>query len=146
MSCHAWPPTVHNEGHSLLRSGSPTVNTILSHWASFPPLCALPCICPSFFSPFFHIFFISSVWGEAELSVSTRESKRGRDKNWIVRGRERQREQICRTAWRPAWGHACHFSFHPSRLLAGAYAHKSAYCTWASAELRWAGGGGWEAP
>lgn len=57
VSCHAWPPTVHNEGHSLLRSGSPTVNTVLSHWASFPPLCALPCICPSFFSPLFHIFF-----------------------------------------------------------------------------------------
>lgn len=91
-------------------------------------------------------FFLSVQFGVKQNLVCRQERARGRDKNWIVRGRERQREQICRTAWRPAWGHACHFSFHPSRLLAGAYAHKSAYCTWASAELRWAGGGGWEAP
>ena len=37
VGCHARPPTVHNEGHSPFCSGSPTVNTILSHWASFPP-------------------------------------------------------------------------------------------------------------
>lgn len=52
VGCHARPPTVHNEGHSPFCSGSPTVNTILSHWASFPPPCALP-----------H-FFLDPVWGK----------------------------------------------------------------------------------
>lgn len=52
--CHARPPTVHNERHSPFCSGSPTVNTILSHWASFPPLV------PSLLSvPLFSLFNIS---------------------------------------------------------------------------------------
>lgn len=35
--CHMRPPTAHNEGHPPFCSGSPTVSTIPSHWASFPP-------------------------------------------------------------------------------------------------------------
>ncbi len=144
VGCHARPPTVHNEGHSPFCSGSPTVNTILSHWASFPPPCALPTICPSFSLP--STFLSQSSLGQRsteciEERARERERERERDKKWTEGGRERRREQICRTAWRAAWGHACHFSFHPSRLLAGAYVHKSAYCTWASAELHWVGGG-----
>lgn len=39
---------------------------------------------------------------------------------------EKRNRSICRTAWRAAWGRACHFYFHPSRLLAGAYAAERA--------------------
>lgn len=45
--CHARPPSVRNERHSPFCSGAPTVNTIPSHWASFP---LPPFICPSFLS------------------------------------------------------------------------------------------------
>lgn len=53
--CHARPPTVHNERHSPFCSGSPTVNTILSHWASSPPSCppfylSLFSLCSTFLS------------------------------------------------------------------------------------------------
>jgi len=85
----------------------------------------------------FHISFSPFLVKKDRLRV-TETARDKKKKKWEG---EWRREQICRTAWRPAWGHACHFSFHPSRLLAGAYAHKSAYCTWASAELRWVGGG-----
>lgn len=121
---HALPPTVHNEGHSPFCSGSPSVNTILSQWASPPcPRPLVPC----------HISFLirfgtkcgTECVGEGEKSET----------------RRMEGEQICRTAWRPAWGHACHGSFHPSHLLAAAYVRKSTYCTWASAELRRVGGG-----
>lgn len=74
---------------------------------------------------------------QLRIEVTTRKEKVcQRERGW------RLREQISGTAWRPAWSLACHFSFHPSHLLAGAQAHKSAYCTWASAELRQGGGGG----
>lgn len=133
VGCHAWPPTVHNEGHSPFCSRSLTVNTILSHWASFIPPC-----CPPSYLCFFScssIFRSQSSLGQKEDCEFVEWDERGTE-----REREWQREQICRTAWRPAWGHACHFSFHPSHLLAVAYVHTSAYCTWASAELRWVGG------
>ena len=85
-----------------------------------------------------HFLFSSIIlsvqfWVKKCIGVDSARSK--------VRGREWRREQICRTAWRPVWGHACHFSFHPSPPLAGARAHKSAYCTWASVELCWVGVG-----
>lgn len=96
MGCHTRPLTVHNEGHSPFCSGSPTVKTILSHWAYFPPSHTLPL-------PF---FLFNPVWGKRRSG-----------------GKEKQ---ICRTAWRAAWGRACHFYFHPSRLLAGAYAAERA--------------------
>lgn len=138
VGCHARPPTVHNEGHSPFCSGSPTVNTILSHWASFPP----PLRPPFLSIPLFH--FSSSIqFGAKE------DEKRESEREIKSESRERQREQIC-AACGPAWGRACHFSFHPTRRLAGACVHKSAYCTWASAELHWVGGcrggGGGAAP
>lgn len=64
----------------------------------------------------FNIFFFWIHFGAKEDWVC---ENRERERKWIERGRVWRREQICRTAWRPAWGHACHFSFHPSYLLAG---------------------------
>lgn len=82
VGCHARPPTVHNERHSPFCSGSPTVNTILSHWVSFPPPCALPSICPSFLSV--QLFFFSIHFGAKE--------------DWVCEERERKselREEEC---------------------------------------------------
>lgn len=69
--CHMWPPTVHNEGHSPVCSGSPTVNTILSHWASFPPPCALVSTRPPFLS--LSHTFLSSVGAKGGQGVQKRE-------------------------------------------------------------------------
>lgn len=72
VGCHARPPTVHNEGHSPFCSGSPTVNTILSHWASFPPpLCTLPSICLFFF----HISFSPIQFGAKRRTERAEERK-----------------------------------------------------------------------
>lgn len=83
------------------------------------------------FSPFHVSFSIQS--GAKEDAV------RGRD-----RGRDKKRVEGSRSAGQlgdQRGGRACHFSFHPSRRLAGVYVHESAYCTWASAELHWVGAG-----
>jgi len=76
VGCHAWPPSVHNEGHSPFCSGSPTVNTIHSHWASFPPPPrALPSICPLFF---LSSIFLSSLGQRRTECVDVWARERGR--------------------------------------------------------------------
>lgn len=108
--CHVRPPTAHNEGHPPFCSGSPTVSTIPSHWASFPPPRA-----PATFLP------RSSLGQRSAERVEKGEKMMIKKK--VVSGESRGGEQIHGTAWRPAWGHACHFSFHPFSLLAPAYTH-----------------------
>lgn len=108
--CHMRPPTAHNEGHPPFCSGSPTVSTIPSHWASFPPPRA-----PA-------TFLSRSSLGQRSAERVEKREKMMIKKKKEASGESGGGEQIHGTAWRPAWGHACHFSFHPFSLLAPAYA------------------------